>query len=143
MSCTLTLVDSSGSRRDLVPGALECVCTDEGPDLVCVHVAGELDIATAPLLEHMLRSAEHRASRIVLDISEVKYIDSSGAGVVADASVRARRAERRLILVREPSHVDRAFRPTGNSNLFEIGDLVPVEPQVRLLSYLARGNQVA
>ena len=123
MSAALTLLDSTAPRPALVPGAFECICMGDGPDSVRVRAGGELDIATSPLLEHTLRSAELRARRVVLDLRELTFIDSSGARVIVDASVRARRAAHRLVIVRGPSWVDRALGLPGDSNGLGIGDL--------------------
>jgi anti-sigma B factor antagonist len=43
-----------------------------------VHVAGELDLATAPELEKVLHGLERECARIVLDLSHLSFIDSSG-----------------------------------------------------------------
>jgi anti-anti-sigma factor len=123
MSAALTLLDSTAPRPALVPGAFECICMGAGPDSVRVRAGGELDIATSPLLEHTLRSAELRARRVVLDLRELTFIDSSGVRVIVDASVRARRAERQLIVLRAPSQVDRVLELPGDSNGLWIGDL--------------------
>ncbi len=131
MPYALALVDSTDPRPDVVPGALECFSRDLGPDAVLVNAGGELDLATAPLLEQMLRSAELRARRVVLDLRELTSIDPSSVHVIVDASVRARRAKRRLLLVRGPAHVDRVFTLTGAANILEIGDLGPVDPPPR------------
>jgi anti-anti-sigma factor len=123
MSAALTLLDSTAPRPALVPGAFECICMGAGPDSVRVRAGGELDIATSPLLEHTLRSAELRARRVVLDLRELTFIDSSGVRVIVDASVRAWRAERQLIVLRAPSQVDRVLELPGDSNGLWIGDL--------------------
>ena len=128
MSYALALLNSTDRRPDAVPGALECMCRQRGPDAVWVHVGGELDLATSPLLEQTLRSAELRARRVVLDLRQLTFMDPSSVQVIVDASVRAQRVKRRLILVRGPSQVDRVFTLTGAAKLLEIGDLDPVEP---------------
>jgi anti-sigma B factor antagonist len=143
MPGALTLLDSTASRPGLVPGAFECICRDAGLDSVRVRVGGELDIATSPLLEHTLRNAELHARQVVLDLRDLTFIDSSGMRVIVDASLRARRAERELILVRGPSHVDRVFRLTGNSNGLEIRDLDPLEPPVQVLPQVAQEDHAA
>jgi len=143
MADALTLLDSIAPRPGLVPGAFECICKDAGPDSVTVHAAGELDIATAPLLEQTLRSTELRARRVVLDLRELTFIDSSGARVIVDASVRARRAAHRLVIVRGPSWVDRALGLPGESNGLGIGDLNALEPPVQLLPPLAHEDDAA
>jgi anti-anti-sigma factor len=43
-----------------------------------VHVAGELDLATAPELEEVLHGLERECARIVLDLSHLAFIDSTG-----------------------------------------------------------------
>jgi anti-anti-sigma factor len=43
-----------------------------------VHVAGELDLATAPELEEVLHGLERECARIVLDLSDLAVIDSTG-----------------------------------------------------------------
>jgi|GraSoiStandDraft_4_1057263.scaffolds.fasta_scaffold1088745_1 anti-sigma B factor antagonist len=43
-----------------------------------VHIAGELDLATAPELETVLHGLERQCARIVLDLSHLSFIDSTG-----------------------------------------------------------------
>src|SRR3954454_5091815 len=43
-----------------------------------VHVAGELDLATAPELDEVLHGLERECARIVLDLSHLRFIDSTG-----------------------------------------------------------------
>src|SRR3954465_2566781 len=43
-----------------------------------VHVAGELDLATAPELDEVLHGLERECARIVLDLSQLRSIDSTG-----------------------------------------------------------------
>jgi len=69
-----------------------------------------------------------RDDRVVLDLRQLTFMDPSSVQVIVDASVRAQRVKRRLILVRGPSQVDRVFTLTGAAKLLEIGDLDPVEP---------------
>ena len=51
----------------------------EDGDALAVHAVGELDIASAPALEHsMLHALESGAPSIVLDLTGVTFIDSMG-----------------------------------------------------------------
>lgn len=43
-----------------------------------VRVAGELDLATAPELSNILQGLERECGRIVLDVSGLTFIDSTG-----------------------------------------------------------------
>jgi anti-sigma B factor antagonist len=126
MAYTLAVLDSGASRPEVVPGAFECLCRDGGHGSVWVHVAGELDLATSPLLERTLRGAKLRSRQVVLDLRELTFIDSCGVRVIVDASVRARRVKRRVILVPGPPQVDRVLKLTGALEVLEIGGLHPV-----------------
>src|ERR1700723_3890551 len=120
MAHMLAAVDSTASPPELVPGAFECTCRDGSFGSVWVHVAGELDIATSPLLERTLRGAKLRSRRVVLDLRDLTFIDAGGVRVIVDATVRAWRVKRRVILLPGPPHVDRVFRLTGALGLLEI-----------------------
>ena len=115
----------------------ECSCTAGALDAAWVHVSGALDIATAPRLEQTLRATTARL--VVLDLRDLVFMDCAGVHVIVDASNRARRLGRRLLLVRGPANVDRVFALTGHGHDVEIGDLGPHEsalgsPQRSLVS---------
>ena len=115
-----------------------CTFRQSGRDAAWVRVRGELDIATAPLLEQTLREAELCARRVVLDLRELTFMDCAGMHVILDATSDARQAEGQLVLVRGPSRVDRVFTLTGTSDAVEIVDLDPVAPAVQALAKLAQ-----
>jgi len=48
-----------------------------------VHLAGELDLATAPVLEAALHDVD--GHHVVFDCAELQFIDSSGVALVAQA----------------------------------------------------------
>jgi anti-sigma B factor antagonist len=105
------------------------------------RVSGDLDIATAPRLEQTLRACLLQARRVVLDLHELAFIDSSGVHAIVTARVRARQDGRRLVLVRVPPHVHRVFTLTGNADHVEIGP-DPVEPTLATpLQPRIRGNR--
>ena len=90
-----------------------------------VHVAGALDIATAPRLAATLRESQADAQLVVLDLRELAFMDSSGVHAIVDASSDARQLGRRLLLLRGPANVQRLFALTGNADRVEVSDLVP------------------
>jgi anti-anti-sigma factor len=78
-----------------------------------VHVAlrGELDISSVERVEQELRRVEEKSpSTLVLDLRPLRFIDSTGLRLVLAADLRARRAGRRLVIVRGPDTVHRVFR---------------------------------
>lgn len=94
-------------------------------DEVRLAVAGELDMATGPRLDEELRRAQadgHR--RVVLDMVNVTFFDSTGLQVALDADVRARETGHELVIVvtpdSEPLRVLRLAEVTDRLNIEEV-----------------------
>ena len=66
----------------------------------------------------------------MLDLRELEFMDSCGAHALVSHAVRARKAGRRLVLLRGPAIVDRMLTLTGCSGDLEIGDMDQVESAV-------------
>jgi len=65
---------------------------------------GELDIATVELLERGLLAAEQTdADTIVLDLSRLSFIDSTGLKLLLDPNERSAGADRLRIIARAPA----------------------------------------
>jgi len=110
-----------------------CTATHGGLDAAWVNVVGELDVTTAPRLERTLRESQHLAHLTVLDLRELAFMDSAGVHTIVDASIRARKAGGRLLIVRGRPDIYRLFTLTGSSGDVDIGDLDPVQPPVDAL----------
>jgi anti-anti-sigma factor len=105
------------------------VCTYKAaPSAAWVHVAGELDLATSPELDRVLREAELDSQLLVLDLRELTFIDVSATRVILAADGRARRGARRLMIARGPAQVDRVFTLTGARERLSMFDLDADEP---------------
>lgn len=131
MSIALVPPDTGIGRADADSSSFACSCTDGGLDSAWVHVAGELDMATAPELERTLRGARSHAHLVVLDLRELAFTDVSGLHAIVDASISARERESRLVLVRPPPEVDRTFRLIKSCDELETGHIEPTEPPTR------------
>jgi anti-sigma B factor antagonist len=75
---------------------LEITETDDG-----FRLKGELDMATAGDLSKVLRGASERADPMVLDLSEVSFMDSSGLRALLEAAGLLE--EHRPIVLLDPS----------------------------------------
>lgn len=117
--------------------ALVCSWTDGGLDAAWVHAVGELTVATVKHLDRTLCEPQVQARLVVLDLRELQYMDSSGAHALVSHAVRARKAGRRLVLLRGPAIVDRMLTLAGCSGDLEIGDIDQVELAVAALPRLA------
>jgi anti-sigma B factor antagonist len=80
-----------------------------------VAVRGELDLYTAPQLrEHVVQLADDASGRLVIDLDEVGFIDSSGLGVIVACLKRCREQGGDLVLVApEQSPVTKLLALTG------------------------------
>jgi anti-sigma B factor antagonist len=90
----------------------DCSPIDDDPDAARLHLAGDLDIATAPALDDALHEAVALAPLVVLDLRDLDFVDVAGVRAVAKARARARRAGRQVVVLRGSPSVDRVFSLT-------------------------------
>jgi anti-sigma B factor antagonist len=138
MSQTSALTSSTATGCYAARTPFACTWREGGSSAAWVHVAGELDLLTAPQLRQTLREAQLYAHMVVLDLRALAFMDCSGVHVVLDAAADARRVGGRLILARGPVHIDRLFAITRVCEEVEIFDLDPSETPVRALLRLSR-----
>lgn len=67
------------------------VLTDIEGATATVRVVGDFDAARAKDVREAILEAEVGSQSLVLDLSEVTFVDSSGLGVIAAAAARAER----------------------------------------------------
>jgi anti-sigma B factor antagonist len=83
-------------------------------DLSVIEVVGELDVYSAPQLRDVLLEATSRpAPLVIVDLSGLRFMDSSGLGVLVAGWKRARDRGGRLGVAALPTRVARVFRTTG------------------------------
>jgi anti-anti-sigma factor len=66
------------------------VSLDDRGSVVVVRVRGEVDTATAPQMGQAIDAQLSRGRRVVLDLSEVEFMDLHGLAVLLRASRRTR-----------------------------------------------------
>jgi anti-sigma B factor antagonist len=87
--------------------------TREAGDVTHVVLFGEFDLAGIEHFEAALATAEARAPGVLLvDLSGLEFMDSSGLRALVMADQRAREAGRRLAIVPGPPPVRRVFEIT-------------------------------
>ncbi|HEY2535709.1 MAG TPA: STAS domain-containing protein [Solirubrobacteraceae bacterium] len=83
------------------------------PDRVVLHLLGELDLASAPLLQGTLENAEADAPPLtVLDLDDLEFIDSTGLRIILAAHERAQERGQMLALTRGSQQVQRLMSIT-------------------------------
>ncbi len=79
-----------------------------------VSLRGELDLASAPLLQSELDSSQiASASMLVLDLEELKFIDSTGLRVLLSAYEHARQSGQEFAVTQGSPQVQRLLSITG------------------------------
>ncbi|MGW1811191.1 STAS domain-containing protein [Streptomyces sp. NPDC002078] len=86
-----------------------------------VVVCGELDVATAPRLQAVLRDYADRVKHITMDLGCGHFIDGEAGSRVADADTCARRQGRRFTIVSATRPVRRVTGLTDVAHLVESG----------------------
>jgi len=88
-----------------------------------IQASGRLDASTVSILEHALMRALHTAAKVViLDLSEVTYISSSGLRVLLTCRRQLRDRRGDLILCALSQNVRDVFDMVGFSALFGIAE---------------------
>lgn len=91
-----------------------------------VALAGELDLYSADAFRGALDEAlEDGATRLVIDLSEVDFIDSVALGVLANAMKRLRTAGGGLAVISRNQQIVRVFEITGLDRLVVIAPTLP------------------
>ena len=95
--------------------------TRQRDGLVQVILRGELDLSTVQKVEDELRRVEGQAEDLlVLDLSGLAFLDSTGLRLMVTADQRAHKAGRRLVIVKGPNTVQRVFAITKLDDKLEM-----------------------
>lgn len=121
------MLDPTTSKPQPVPahfgGDLGVTLSRPRPAVAVLAVRGEIDTLTTPQLEtgvNELLAAP--ADRVVLDLTEVSFLASSGLAVLIRAAQLAGERSQRLRLVIATRAVRRPLQVTGSDQLFELFD---------------------
>jgi anti-anti-sigma factor len=96
------------------------VRTEQHGEAAVVVPTGELDLATAPALEGALGQAFlSGAARVVLDLRELEFIDSSGLRTLLTARRKAEEAGAQFSLVAGHRGLERTLEIAGVHKVFE------------------------
>ena len=83
--------------------------TIRGEDGLCFRLSGELDVGSVDKLEEAIRVAEKSDERmIVVDLSDLEFIDSTGLSALLKAKLRSRQNGQRVTVM--PSKHDAVTR---------------------------------
>ena len=97
------------------------IATAQFADAHVVSVNGDLDLYTAPRLQSELDVLwEDGAQKVIVDLVDVPFIDSTALGVLVRAAKRSRAVHGQLILVSNDPRTLRVLEITGLSRVFVV-----------------------
>jgi len=88
-------------------------------DEVLVHCHGRVVSATSSILQDKVRAVLPGSTRVVLDLTDVTYMDSSGLGSLVGLYVSAKRAGSSLKLINLSERVKQLLKLTQLAAIFE------------------------
>jgi anti-sigma B factor antagonist len=94
---------------------------DADGGVVAVAVSGEIDLFTAPELKAAIADAvDGGSTRIVVDLTQTTFLDSTALGVLIGAVKRLRSSEGALSIVNTDATIAKTFEITGLDQIFTI-----------------------
>lgn len=109
-----------------VPGF--AVEVDEPQDgVIRVRASGELDMSTAPRMAEAISDAGRvgAVAKVVLDLSEVSFLDSSAIGAIVGSGLELKEAGGRLSIGPRSEIVAKILEITGLTGSSESFDVLP------------------
>jgi anti-anti-sigma factor len=98
----------------------------EAPDRVELVLHGELDLTTFPVARHKVGAALHESPAVlVLNMAELRYVDSSGIRLVLLAQQDADASGRKVAVRLGSGHARRLFDMLGLTERFDVLDVRP------------------
>jgi anti-sigma B factor antagonist len=86
-----------------------------------IGLGGEVDVYTSPRLkQEMVDLLNRGTTRLIIDLSAVEYLDSTGLGVLIGGLKRARERDGDLRLICDNLRILRIFEITGLTKIFDI-----------------------
>lgn len=107
------------------PGRALSIETDTEEGVAVVALVGELDAATsAELQAELARFAEGQATTVLVDLSELGFIDSSGLNALAASARSIEASGGSLTLAGASAHIQQVF------DIVHLATQVRIEPSV-------------
>jgi anti-sigma B factor antagonist len=97
------------------------ISSESRGEVTVVHVGGEIDVYTAPMLrEHLDEQISLGRHHLVIDLEDVPFMDSTGLGVLVGRLKLVRVKDGSLRLVCASERILKVFSITGLDKVFQI-----------------------
>jgi anti-anti-sigma factor len=123
MTDDMTRQRGPSRAEELIDLGLLTVRSEREGDVHTISLSGELDLATVDELERELERVEATdAASIVLDLSQLSFMDSTGVRLLVSAHARSRADSHRLTMLRGGRAVQRVLKLSGIDTLLPFAD---------------------
>jgi anti-sigma B factor antagonist len=85
-----------------------------------VDIAGDVDLRASPLLRKQLFEALKEAPKVAINLTAIRYIDSSGIAVMIEALKESQRLKRQFVLFGMNGLVHDVFKLTHVIQIFQV-----------------------
>jgi len=89
-------------------------------DAKVVEVEGDVDIGTSPLLRSTLFDNLHSAAKVALNLTAIRYMDSSGIATLIEVLKGSQRLNKEFVLFGLSPAVHEVFRLTHVIRIFRV-----------------------
>jgi anti-sigma B factor antagonist len=87
-----------------------------------IDVSGDVDLKASPVLRKALFDALKEAARVAVNLSAIRYIDSSGIAVMLEAQRESQRLNRQFVLFGMSPAVEDVFKLTHVIRIFQVAE---------------------
>lgn len=117
----MPIPETGGTPASWEGGAGLDIIADRDGDTVVLTLRGELDMQTVGRLRaHLADTLEHDQGAVLVDLTDVVFIDSTGLAALLNALRRLTRARRRLLIAAGDGPVRRMLRMTRLDSTFSL-----------------------
>ncbi|HKD83473.1 MAG TPA: STAS domain-containing protein [Terriglobales bacterium] len=102
-----------------IPAPELALRTDKKADEAVVYASGRITLGNSHLLQQTIRGLIPESKRILLDLTNVSYIDSTGIGAMVSVYLSASRVQCDFKVVNAQPRISDLFEVTKLSAVFE------------------------
>ncbi len=86
-----------------------------------INVNGEIDLNTVEVLEKALNEALPQKKDIIIDMTNVRFIDSTGIGLLVQTYKRLKQMGKKITILNAQENVRKVFKITCLEDTFNMG----------------------
>jgi len=87
-----------------------------------IDVDGDVDLRASPQFRKFLFEALKEAPKVIINLTAIRYIDSSGIAVLIEGLQESRRLKHQLVLYGMNTRVNNVFKLTRVIQIFQVVD---------------------